>query len=113
MKLFTSILSRTLLIALVSFSIHLSALAQDDDDVVRVETNLVVLNVTVLDKEGKYVPKLKLADFKVFEDGKEVPAKLISSFGAHETPFASVVLLDSSGSMEARILLALGGDPVS
>jgi Ca-activated chloride channel family protein len=65
----------------------------------------VVLNVTVLDKEGQYVPGLKLADFKVFEEGREVPIKLISSFGAHESPFASVILLDTSGSMESRMTL--------
>jgi VWFA-related protein len=81
-----------------------SAHAQDDD-VVRVDTDLVVLNVTVLDKEGQYVPGLKLPDFKVFEDGKEVPLQLISIFGAHESPFASVILLDTSGSMESRMTL--------
>lgn len=78
---------------------------QDDDEVVRVNTDLVVLNVTVSDKAGQYVPGLKLADFKVFEDGKEVPISLISSFGAQESPFASVVLLDTSGSMENRLTL--------
>jgi Ca-activated chloride channel homolog len=76
-----------------------------DDDVVRVDTNLVVLNVTVLDKDGNYVPGLKLADFKVFEEGREVPIKLITAFGAHESPFASVILLDTSGSMESRMSL--------
>ncbi|HKR58755.1 MAG TPA: VWA domain-containing protein, partial [Pyrinomonadaceae bacterium] len=76
-----------------------------EDDVVRVDTDLVVLNVTVLDKDGQYVPGLKLADFKVFEDGREVPVKLIKSFGAQESPFASVILLDTSGSMESRLTL--------
>src|SRR4026208_259772 len=92
-----------LVISLTLFSSY-SARAQDDD-VVRVDTDLVVLNVTVLDKEGQYVPGLKLADFKVFEEGREVPIKLISSFGAHESPFASVILLDTSGSMESRMTL--------
>lgn len=71
----------------------------------RVDTDLVVLNVTVSNKDGQYVPGLKLADFKVFEDGREVPIKLISSFGAHESPFAAVILLDTSGSMESRLSL--------
>ena len=79
--------------------------AQDDDDVVRVNTDLVVLNVTVTDKSGAYVPGLRLADFKVYEDGKEVSPKLISSFNVQEAPFASVVLLDTSGSMETRLSL--------
>jgi Ca-activated chloride channel homolog len=77
-----------------------------DDDVVRVNTDLVIINVTVTDKDGKYVPGLRLSDFKIFEDGKEVPGTLIKSFSVHESPFASVVLLDTSGSMESRLSLA-------
>ncbi len=50
-------------------------MSAQDDEVVRVNTDLVVLNVTVSDKEGRYVPGLKLADFKVFEEGREVPIK--------------------------------------
>ncbi|HBB88119.1 MAG TPA: hypothetical protein DC047_10925 [Blastocatellia bacterium] len=80
--------------------------AQRDDEVVRVNTDLVVLNVTVTDAAGQYVPGLRLADFKVFEDGKEIPVRLISSFSVQESPYASVVLLDTSGSMEVRLSLA-------
>jgi len=76
-----------------------------DDDVISVNTDLVVLNVTVTDKAGEYVPGLRLADFKVYVDGKEIPAELISSFSLQESPFASVVLLDTSGSMETRLTL--------
>ncbi|MFN2498872.1 MAG: VWA domain-containing protein [Pyrinomonadaceae bacterium] len=84
----------------------LAGASQQVEDVVSVNTDLVVLNVTVTDGTGQYVPGLKLADFKVFEDGKEVPAQLISGFSLHESPFASVVLLDTSGSMEVRLSLA-------
>ena len=80
--------------------------AQDDDDVVRVNTDLVVLNLTVTDKAGQYVKALKLSDFKIYEDGVEVPANMITSFSLQEAPYAAVVLLDSSGSMEARFSLA-------
>ena len=83
-----------------------SLFAQEDDDVVRVNTDLVVLNITVTDKSGQYVPGLKRSDFKIFEDGKEITADLIASFSVHESPFASVVLLDTSGSMETRLSLA-------
>lgn len=82
------------------------AVAQQDDDVVRVSTDLVILNITVTDKAGQYVPGLKMSDFTIFEDGKQIPAELISSFSLHESPFASVVLLDTSGSMETRLSLA-------
>jgi VWFA-related protein len=80
--------------------------AQDDDDVVRVNTDLVVLNLTVTDKAGQYVKALKKSDFKIYEDGVEVTPEMISSFSVHESPYAAVVLLDSSGSMEARFSLA-------
>jgi Ca-activated chloride channel family protein len=80
--------------------------AQDDDDVVRVNTDLVVLNLTVTDKAGQYVKAMKKSDFKIYEDGVEVPPEMIVSFSMHEAPYAAVVLLDSSGSMEARFSLA-------
>ena len=79
-----------------------NSLAQDQDDVVRVETDLVVLNATVLDKDGKFVPKLKRTDFQIFEDGAE---QKLASFSAEETPFAAAILLDTSGSMETRLTL--------
>jgi Ca-activated chloride channel family protein len=79
---------------------------QQGDDVVRVNTDLVVLNITVTDKTGQYVPGLKLSDLKIYEDGREVPADSIAGFSVHEAPFASVVLLDTSSSMESRLTLA-------
>src|SRR6185503_6981124 len=78
---------------------------QDQDDVIRVSTDLVVVNVTVLDKAGKFVPKLKRTDFHLFEDGAE---QKISSFSAEETPFAAAILIDTSGSMETRLTLGRG-----
>jgi VWFA-related protein len=65
-----------------------------------------VLNLTVTDKAGQYVKALKQPDFKIYEDGVQVPAENIVSFSVHESPYAAVVLLDSSGSMEARFSLA-------
>src|SRR6267378_5667210 len=79
------------------------SVAQDqDDDVVRVNTDLVVLNVTVIDKDRKFVPGLKRNDFQIFEDGAE---QKVASFTAEETPFAAAILLDTSGSMESRLSL--------
>lgn len=80
--------------------------AQQDDDVVRVNTDLVVLNITVTDKLGQYIGGLKLADLKIYEDGHEVSPESIAGFSVHEAPFASVVLLDTSSSMENRLSLA-------
>ena len=76
--------------------------AQEQDDIVRVTTDLVVLNVTVLDRNEKFVSGLKRSDFQVFEDGVE---QKVSTFSAEETPFAAAILLDTSGSMESRLTL--------
>lgn len=79
----------------------------DEDDVIKVDTNLVVLNVAVTDSKGNSVTGLKRADFKLFDNGIEQDiTSLDSIFTAEEAPFAAVVLLDTSGSMEARIALA-------
>jgi Ca-activated chloride channel family protein len=91
------------LVLLMSFSV---ASSQQDDDVVRVNTELVVLNVTVTDKSGKYVKALRASDFKIYEDGNEVQANMVASFSLQESPYAAVVLLDSSGSMDSRFSLA-------
>lgn len=106
-------LSRPLVIPLLLLILFLAGFnrqsylhAQDDDDVIRTNTDLVVLNVTVTDQAGQYVSGLKMQDFKIFEDGKEVPVQLVASFNLQESPFASVVLLDTSGSMESRMSLA-------
>lgn len=93
------------LLAIVCLSARVTS-AQDDDDVVRVNTDLVVLNVTVTDKAGQYVKGLKKSDFKIYEDGVEVKPEAIASFALQEAPYAAVVLIDSSGSMEARFSLA-------
>jgi len=76
---------------------------QDQDDVLRVSTDLVVLNVTVLDDQGKFVNKLRRGDFQIIEDGV---AQTMTTFGAEDTPFAAAVLVDTSGSMEHRLGLA-------
>src|ERR1043165_8648619 len=97
---------RTILFLLAVVCINAVVVVAQDDDVIRTNTDLVVLNVTVTDKSGQYVKGLKSSDFKVYEDGVEVKPEMIASFSVHESPYAAVVLLDSSGSMEARFSLA-------
>jgi VWFA-related protein len=75
---------------------ELDAAVIDEDDVVRVDTNLVSLNVSVLDSKLKsFVGALEQKDFKVFEDGHE---EAISYFAATDVPFDLVLLIDLSGS---------------
>ena len=80
-----------------------SVSAQIDDEIVKVEASLVVLNASIMDRDGRAVTGLKRPHFRIFEDGVE---QEILMFEAEETPFAAVILIDSSGSMEDRIVLA-------
>jgi Ca-activated chloride channel family protein len=80
------------------------ALSQDgDDEIIKIDTSLVLVNATITDTDGKPSTGLKRSQFKVFEDGKE---QVISIFETQETPFAAVILLDTSGSMEQQVSLA-------
>lgn len=72
----------------------------DGDEVVKVETNLITIPVSVFDRNGLYIPNLKKEDFKIFEDGKE---QQIEYFGTTEKPFTVILLLDTSPSTEYEI----------
>lgn len=78
-------------------------LLAQDNDIITVDSSLVILNATITDANGKPVRNLKKSEFKVLEDGKE---QEISFFETESMPFAAVILLDTSGSMETRISLA-------
>lgn len=80
-----------------------SVFAQNDDEPITVESSIVVLNATITDAKSKPVLGLKKNQFQIFEDGKE---QKIEFFEAEKTPFAAIILLDSSGSMEQRVSLA-------
>jgi len=53
-----------------------------------------------LAKTASFVSGLRRADFQILEDGKEQKP---ASFGAAETPFAAAIVIDTSGSMDARL----------
>lgn len=96
--------SHLILISVLSVLIfHAISLAQIDDEVISVDSSIVVMNATITDASGKAVEGLNQKLFKVFEDGVE---QEIVMFTSEETPFAAVILLDTSGSMEQRVTLA-------
>ncbi len=80
-----------------------SAQNNEDDEIISVETNIVVLNLTATDENGKFVRGLKPQDLIISEDNQ--PQKIVT-FSVEETPFAAAVLIDFSGSMENRMSLA-------
>lgn len=86
---------------------------QEPDDVVRIDTDLVSLDVTAFDADGRPVRNLRQEDFKIFSDGAERPISFfqLERRPGEPRPLAIVFALDVSGSMTAdemdRLRLAL------
>jgi len=74
--------------------------APSEGDVVKVDTNLVTIPVSVFDRNGVYISNLQQADFKIFEDGKE---QEIAYFGKTDVPFTVLLMIDTSPSTEYKI----------
>lgn len=75
----------------------LGVFAQTDrtDEIIKIETTLVSLPVTVSDRQGRFLPNLKAADFTIFENGKQ---QKIEFFAATEEPLNIALLIDTSHS---------------
>jgi VWFA-related protein len=71
-----------------------------EDEEIRIETNLVSLPVTVLDRDGRFISGLQKTDFQLFENGKE---QKIEYFQSLEQPITVALLLDVSPSTRFRI----------
>jgi von Willebrand factor type A domain. len=67
----------------------------DENDIVRVDTMLVTVPVSVLDRQGRFIPGLKREDFTLLENGEQQP---IAYFETAEKPFTVALLLDTSAS---------------
>lgn len=73
---------------------------EGEDEIIRVETNLVTMPVSVLDRDGRFISGLQQKDFKIFEDGVE---QKLDYFQSVEQPFTVVLLIDVSPSTQFRI----------
>ncbi|MDA0206987.1 MAG: VWA domain-containing protein [Acidobacteria bacterium] len=69
----------------------------------RVEVDLVVLNVTVTDRRGRYIKDLKPAQFRIFEDG--VPQQ-VASFGEGNAAPLSIATIGSRAVTETSAPVA-------
>ncbi len=68
----------------------------DPNEVIKVETELVNLNVRVVDRNGRPVNNLAQREFKIFEDGN---LQQIEFFERAEVPTNYGIVVDNSGSM--------------
>lgn len=71
-----------------------------DDEIIKVETNLVTMPVSVLDRDGRFISGLQQNDFKIFENGVE---QKVDYFQSVEQPFTVILLIDVSPSTQFRI----------
>jgi VWFA-related protein len=77
-----------------------------NDDVIKVQTELAVFEVTVTDKKGNPVRNLSAGDFRLFEDGVERPIDFFQPIKKQDDgrPLSIVFALDVSGSMTVEEL---------
>ena len=77
---------------------------QEPDEVLKVDTDLVSLDVFAVDSDGRPVRNLKQTDFKVYLDNVEQPLAFfqVERRSGEPRPLAVVFALDISGSMTAE-----------
>src|SRR2546427_4189839 len=72
----------------------------DPGSVVRVNTELVTLNVRVIDRNNRPVENVTQKDFRVLEDGEPQP---IEFFSKEEVPISYGLAVDTSGSLRSQL----------
>jgi Ca-activated chloride channel family protein len=70
----------------------------EENDVVRISSNLVPIPVSVIDRRGNAIVNLKLEDFELRVDGQPRP---LSELTRSETSVRLAILFDNSGSLDA------------
>src|SRR5262245_40130927 len=72
----------------------------DAGDIIRVNTTLVTIPVSVMDRNGRYIPNLQKEEFRIWEDGVEQD---VAFFQSVDKPFSVVLMLDTSPSTQFRL----------
>ena len=72
----------------------------NSDEVIKVEAELVNLNVRVVDRNNRTINDVPEKDFKIFEDGV---LQTIDFFSRSEVPTNYALVLDNSGSMRSQL----------
>jgi len=90
-----------LILLILLFLSQAYAQEQSSTDVIKINTDLVVLDAQVLNKKtGRTVDDLRREDFQLYEDGV---LQEISYFSQDELPLSILLLLDTSGSVRPII----------
>lgn len=71
-----------------------------EGDILRVSTTLVTVPVSVLDRDGKYVPNLRKENFRIYEEGQE---QEVAYFASVEKAFTVALVIDTSGSTISKL----------
>jgi Ca-activated chloride channel homolog len=72
----------------------------DEGSIVRVNTELVTLNVRVIDRNNRPIDNVRQSEFHVLEDGVPQP---IESFTREEVPIGYGLAVDTSGSLRSQL----------
>jgi hypothetical protein len=72
---------------------------QEEEEIIRVDTELVNVNVRVVDRNGRPIANLKKSDFSITEDGEK---QEIEYFSQSEVPTNYSLVVDNSGSLRRR-----------
>jgi VWFA-related protein len=98
--------SAAVFIFLLFSSLSIIAPAQttksDEDEVIRVDTQLIDVPLIVVDKTGRPLLNLKQNNFLIYENDKR---QEISNFSTTSAPFEVSLLLDTSGSTRSDLQL--------
>lgn len=95
---------KRILILILVFFLCASALRSqsvNQDDVIRVDTDVTNLPFTAMDKERRFITTLRAEDVRVLEDG--VPQQLFTFQRETDRPLALAFLIDVSRSQEATL----------
>jgi VWFA-related protein len=86
------------ILTLWMIGLFIPVVAQQDEVKIKIDTELINVDVIVNDRAGKRIPDLKKEDFEIYEDGV---LQEITHFKPAPQPLRLVMLFDMSNSMEA------------
>src|SRR5262252_3839946 len=87
------------LLAAAGAGSFLSAHGDDENYIVRSEVRLVLLDVSVTNGKGEFIPGLSKSNFTVLEDGR---TQEITAFDNSDIPVTAGLIVDESRSMTPK-----------